>query len=90
MDKATALQLISQAWDSINQLTAAYRADELPADLYDHCEPGQAHANVWGTLAPLIHAEINDIEYCAFNQLVEELATKLGCPDPDEGDDDEG
>lgn len=83
MSKAEASRLIEQAWDAINALTAAYKENRLPTDLYSDDDVEQAHTNVWGSLAPLIYAEVADIEDCLFNDVVERLGVMLNIPDPD-------
>ena len=80
MDKATALALISTALEAIERLRKAYKAGELPTDLYSDCVDSEhAAASIWDGLAPLVCVATRDLtSYCEFGEISDQLLIEFG------------
>jgi hypothetical protein len=90
LTKEQATQLLDQAWGAIHALSAAYRAKNLPADLFAHLPADEAYSVAVGDLAPLIYLTQCDYFSCDFDQVAESVTKQTNSEDPDPDPEAEG
>lgn len=77
MDKATALQHLTAAWDAINALGDDFANGDLPADMFSHLPTEEARRSALYFLGPLLMLHTDDAELLVSDDLAEQIKAQV-------------